>query len=147
MPHVQLSPGPTGAWVGPRDIIPFTKTVIYFDEVVPDSDKESSAEELDNDVEDFGLDASPGSLMRYLRIRKDTFIRSVERLGQNFIPLVRKYSGILQQLEKENNLVLCAVKIADDWVLDERQKGLECSLKLHTLIVEKRQLLIDVESH
>jgi len=56
-----------------------------------------------------GLDAQPGSLLVYLRLKRDAFVENIESLGVPAEPLLRKFSAILNQLERETNYTLAGL--------------------------------------
>ena len=57
-----------------------------------------------------GLDAQPGSLLIYLRLKRDAFVENIKSLGVPAEPLLRKYSAVLNQLERETDYVLAGLE-------------------------------------
>ena len=63
----------------------------------------------DGGVDSLGLGSQPGSLLVYLRLKRDAFLEDIESLGVPAEPLLRKYSAILNQLERETNYTLAGL--------------------------------------
>jgi chromosome segregation ATPase len=63
----------------------------------------------DGGVDSLGLGGQPGSLLVYLRLKRDAFLEDIESLGVPAEPLLRKYSAILNQLERETNYTLAGL--------------------------------------
>ena len=92
-----------------RRMVPYFGPIELEPEVIIVSDEDSDdAPEVVEELPRFDplkLGSQPGSLLLYLRIKWDSFEKSIKSLGKSFEPLLSKYLAVLNQLEQETDFV------------------------------------------